>query len=80
MERKFKFTERVGIARQKEYKVELELVAMELSIKMKEKNGVVVISDGKAKFLELPTYGKVEIMCHAGEVRQVKRENIAKFQ
>lgn len=60
--------------------MDLELVAVELSTNMKEENGVIVISDGKAKFLELPTYGKVEIMCHEGEVRQVKRENVAKFQ
>lgn len=79
MAREFEFTERVGVVRQKEYQVELELVTMELSTNMQEKNGVVVISEGKAKFVELPTYGKVEIICHDGEVKRVKREDATNF-
>ncbi|PFA69401.1 XtrA/YqaO family protein [Bacillus cereus] len=40
---------------------------------------VVIISDGKAKVRELPTYGEYRIITHQGKVKRMRREEEKSF-
>ncbi|EMK2594074.1 hypothetical protein V8U20_000997 [Bacillus cereus] len=40
---------------------------------------VVIISNGKAKVRELPTYGEYRIITHQGKVKRMRREEGEEF-
>lgn len=52
---------------------------LEIDIMEIPKNCVVVISDGKAKFRELPPYGEYKIITHQGKVKRMRKEEGEEF-
>ena len=52
----------------------LALDIMELPYKC-----VIILSRGKAKFVELPSFGKTKIVTHQGQVKRVKWDEGEEF-
>lgn len=46
---------------------------------IREKHAVIIVSDGKMQFAELPQFGKVQINCSGGVVKQVDQNTGVKF-
>lgn len=42
-------------------------------------NCVIVVSDGIAKFCELPVHGKFKVITHQGKVRRMRKEEGEEF-
>jgi len=61
--------------------IEINPSTMKLEIDIMEipENCVVVISDGKAKFRELPPYGEYKIITHQGKVKRMRKEEGEEF-
>ncbi|RST59691.1 hypothetical protein D5F11_011350 [Siminovitchia terrae] len=53
-------------------RLELDIMKIPLSC-------VIVISDGKAKIRELPSYGEYKIVTYQGKVKRMRREEGEEF-
>lgn len=50
-----------------------ESIDIDLSIEKNSFNHfVAIVSDGKAKMVELPEYGEIQIICKDGKVKRIK--------
>lgn len=59
--------------------VELKPITGEELKDIGDKHVLIVVSDGKIRIAELPKYGKVQINCSDGIVRQVEENTSTKF-
>jgi len=50
-----------------------------LNLRELPKSCVVIISEGKAKFTELPIFAETKIITHAGKVKRVKWDEGEEF-
>ena len=59
--------------------MELKLVNDDELKNIREKHAIIIVSDGKMKLAELPTFGNVQIDCGQGKVRTIKEMTDTKF-
>ena len=43
------------------------------------KHSLIIVSDGKARLVDLPAYGKIEISCHENKVKVINQKLSAQF-
>lgn len=62
-----------------ELKIDLKSSIIELESVNYSKPCVIIISDGQAKFAELPDFAETSIITHGGKVRRVKFDEGVEF-
>jgi len=59
--------------------VKLKPISPDEIEKIRTKHAIIIASDGKLRYAELPNFGEVEITCHDKKVKQVKEIQATKF-
>ena len=62
-----------------EIKINSDDMSLKVDIMKIPRNCVIVISNGKAKLRELPSYGEYKIVTHAGKVCRMRMEQGEEF-
>lgn len=59
--------------------MELKTVTMDQLANIQGKHALIIVSDGKARLVDLPAYGKIEISCHENKVKVINQKLSAQF-